>query len=56
MDPLIEIHPDQVTATLKVFDPQMPTAIRCQAVLGVGAGRIFVDDAERLLGIRVGAG
>jgi len=44
--PLIEIQPAQVTRELKaLFDPHMPTAIRCQAVLGGGnAGRIFVDD------------
>jgi hypothetical protein len=43
--PLNEIQPYQVTPTLKaLFDPWMPTAIRCQAVLGGGnAGRIFVD-------------
>jgi hypothetical protein len=44
--PLLEIQPAQVTPQLKsLFDPRMPTAVRCQAVLGGGnAGRIFTDD------------
>lgn len=47
--PLVEINPGQVTPALKaLFDPRMPTAIRCQAVLGGGnAGRIFVDDPTK---------
>jgi RimJ/RimL family protein N-acetyltransferase len=41
-----EIQPIQVTPVIReLFDPCMPTAIRCLAVLGGGnAGRIFVDD------------
>ncbi|OGO28249.1 MAG: hypothetical protein A2136_05665 [Chloroflexi bacterium RBG_16_54_11] len=43
---LVEIQAQQATQALKaLFDRWMPTAIRCQAVLGGGnAGRIFVDD------------
>jgi len=43
---LIEISPGQVTQAIRsLFSRQVPTAIRCQAVLGGGnAGRIFVDD------------
>jgi RimJ/RimL family protein N-acetyltransferase len=43
---LIEIAPDQVTLELsELFDRDIPTSIRCFAVLGGGnAGRIFVDD------------
>lgn len=43
---MIEIRPGQVTPAIRtLFDRQMPTAIRCFAVLGGGnAGRIFVDD------------
>jgi GNAT superfamily N-acetyltransferase len=46
--PLIEILPSQVRPALRaLFNPQMPTAIRCMAVLGGGnAGRIFVDDLQ----------
>lgn len=49
MKPLIEIQPSQVTPELKaLFDPHMPTAIRCQAVLGGGnAGRIFTDRMDK---------
>jgi GNAT superfamily N-acetyltransferase len=44
--PLIEIASHQVTPSLRaLFDPRMPTGLRCLAVLGGGnAGRIFVDD------------
>jgi len=46
--PLIEIKPGQVTPAIKgLFDPKMPTGVRCFAVLGGGnAGRIFVDDLQ----------
>jgi GNAT superfamily N-acetyltransferase len=46
---VIEIKPNQVNNELRsLFNPAMPTAIRCQAVLGGGnAGRIFVDDLEK---------
>jgi hypothetical protein len=46
---VIEIKPYQVTPALKeLFDPSMPTAVRCYAVLGGGnAGRIFVDELPR---------
>lgn len=46
--PLIEILPGQVTPELKaLFDPDMPTAVRCFSVLGGGiVGRIFTDDLE----------
>ena len=49
MTPFIEIQPSQVTPELKaLFDPHMPTAIRCQAVLGGGnAGRIFTDCVDK---------
>ncbi len=45
---MIEITPRQVTAAIRaLFNPSMPTAIRCFAVLGGGnAGRIFVDDVQ----------
>ncbi|OGO14166.1 MAG: hypothetical protein A2Y53_06515 [Chloroflexi bacterium RBG_16_47_49] len=45
---MIEITPNQVTPAFKsLFDPAMPTAIRCNAVLGGGnAGRIFTDSLE----------
>jgi len=45
---MLEILPGQVTpAITSLFDPGMPTAIRCYAVLGGGnAGRIFTDDLE----------
>ena len=45
---MIEILPGQVTPALRsLFDPDMPTMVRCYAVLGGGnAGRIFVDDLE----------
>jgi GNAT superfamily N-acetyltransferase len=47
---LIEIAPYQVTPAIKaLFDRQMPTGVRCFAVLGGGnAGRIFVDDQQHL--------
>jgi GNAT superfamily N-acetyltransferase len=47
-DPLIEIHPPQVISAIRaLFNPQIPTAIRCFAVLGGGnAGRIFLDDPK----------
>jgi GNAT superfamily N-acetyltransferase len=43
---VIEIKPSQVTPALgALFDPNMPTALRCFAVLGGGnAGRIVTDD------------
>jgi GNAT superfamily N-acetyltransferase len=46
---MIEIKPNQVTPSLKsLFDPRMPTGVRCLAVLGGGnAGRIFVDDPHQ---------
>jgi RimJ/RimL family protein N-acetyltransferase len=46
---MIEIRPEQVTQEFKfLFDPNMPTAIRCSAVLrGGNAGRIFTDDLEQ---------
>jgi RimJ/RimL family protein N-acetyltransferase len=46
--PVAEIQIDQVSPALKaLFDPWMPTSIRCQAVLGGGnAGRIFADDPD----------
>jgi len=46
---MIEIRPEQVTQEFKfLFDPNMPTAIRCSAVLGGGiVGRIFTDDLEQ---------
>ena len=46
---MIEIPPAQVTPAIRaLFDPAMPTAIRCFAVLGGGnAGRIFVDDLHQ---------
>lgn len=47
--PLIEISPEQVTPAVRLlFNPGMPSAVRCRAVLGGGnAGRIFVDDLEQ---------
>ncbi len=47
--PVVEITPEQVTPPIKLlFDMEMPTGVRCQAVLGGGnAGRIFVDDIEQ---------
>ena len=46
--PVIEILPGQVTPALRsLFDRDMPTAVRCYAVLGGGnAGRIFTDNLE----------
>ncbi len=46
---MIELTSQQVSPGLRaLFDPTMPTAVRCFAVLGGGnAGRIFVDDLER---------
>ncbi len=46
---MIEITPSQVRPAIKaLFDPSMPTAIRCLSVLGGGnAGRIFVDNIEQ---------
>jgi RimJ/RimL family protein N-acetyltransferase len=46
---LSEIKPGQVPPELRsLFDPGMPTILRCYAVLGGGnAGRIFVDDLEQ---------
>lgn len=43
---MIEIRSNQVTCEIRsLFAPDMPTAIRCFAVLAGGnAGRIFVDD------------
>jgi hypothetical protein len=43
---MIKITPSQVASELKsLFDCNIPTRVRCQAVLGGGnAGRIFVDD------------
>jgi GNAT superfamily N-acetyltransferase len=43
---LMEIHPAQVTPAIRaLFTHQMPTSIRCFAVLAGGnAGMIFVDD------------
>ncbi len=45
---MIEIPPGQVTANFKaLYDPGMPTYVRCLAVLGGGnAGRIFTDDLQ----------
>ena len=45
---MLEIKPAQVTPALRaLFDPDMPTAIRCYSVLGGGnAGRIFTDDPD----------
>jgi RimJ/RimL family protein N-acetyltransferase len=46
---VIEITPDQVTESIRsLFDKNMPTGLRCFAVLGGGnAGRIFVDHLEQ---------
>jgi hypothetical protein len=46
--PLKEIISSQVTPVFRsLFDPTMPTAVRCFAVLGGGnAGRMFTDDLE----------
>jgi len=43
---MMEITPEQVTSEIKaLFNRDMPTWVRCYAVLGGGnAGRIFVDD------------
>ena len=43
---MIEILPSQVTPQFRsLFDPHMPTAVRCRAVLGGGnVGRIFADN------------
>jgi RimJ/RimL family protein N-acetyltransferase len=45
---MIEILPGQVTPAFRLlFNPSMPTAIRCFAVLGGGnTGRIFTDDLK----------
>jgi RimJ/RimL family protein N-acetyltransferase len=45
---MLEITSNQVTPNLRsLFEPFMPTAMRCYAVLGGGnAGRIFTDDLE----------
>ncbi len=45
---MIEISPSQVTpAFISLFDHNMPTRVRCLAVLGGGnVGRIFTDDLE----------
>lgn len=45
---VIEIKASQVTPALRsLFDPEMPTAIRCFAVLhGANVGRILTDDAD----------
>jgi GNAT superfamily N-acetyltransferase len=46
--PLKEISSGQVTPAFKsLFDPDLPTALRCFAVMAGGnAGRIFTDDFE----------
>jgi GNAT superfamily N-acetyltransferase len=46
---MIEIRPGQVTQPIKaLFKRDMPTAVRCFAVLGGGnAGRIFIDKLDQ---------
>jgi hypothetical protein len=48
---MISINPGQVTPALRsLFDPDMPTGIRCFAVLAGGnSGKILTDDPDRPL-------
>jgi hypothetical protein len=48
MEPVISINASQVTPALKsLFDPNMPTGIRCFAVLdGGNSGKILTDDPD----------
>ena len=48
MEPVISINASQVTPALKsLFDPNMPTGIRCLAVLdGGNSGKILTDDPD----------
>jgi GNAT superfamily N-acetyltransferase len=47
--PMIEILPNQITPAFKsLFDRNIPSGVRCFAVLGGGnAGRLFTDDLEQ---------
>ena len=48
MEPVISINASQVTLALRsLFDPNMPTGIRCFAVLdGGNSGKILTDDPD----------